>query len=267
MKYDHAHWGWMLAADFFLGGTGGGLLVVTGVLDVVLSRPVPPFAVGLVAALLIGSGSGLLLLELGRPLQGWRVFINPRAILTIGAWMMLLALACAAAYASFGLPFLPWSGIVPLRWASAVGGIIFGLGISTYTGVLLGRMKGRGLWSGPGVAVLFVLSALSTGMAALILIALATGGAAPMAESGVLASLLALQALLWPLYLYVKTSAGTVYEVAPARRWLMGDRALLFWVGIWVVGLVAPLMLSFAGGPIASPAAALAVLMGGIVMR
>ena len=268
MKYEHAHWGWMLAADFFLGGTGGGLLIAAAVLDLVLGQPVQFLAMGLAAAVMIGGGSGLLLLELGRPLQGWRVFLNPRAILTIGALLMLLALGCAVAYASFGLPFLPWSGLVLLRQVVAAGGLVSGVGIATYTGILLGRMKGRGLWSGPALVGLFLLSALSTGMSALALIDAVSGvTVATELTTAPLAIVLGLQLVLWPVFLYVKASSGSVYEVGPAVRWISGDRAVAFWGGVWALGLALPLALLLAGGPAATVLAPVAVLAGGLIMR
>ncbi len=268
MKYEHAHWGWMLGTDFFLAGSGSGLLIAAGSLDLFAGHPAPFLPVGLTAAVLIGAGALLLVLELGRPFQSWRVFTNPRALLTLGAWMMLSAIGCAVIYASFGLPWLPWSNWSWLRLVVAAAVLVLGAGISTYPGLFLGRMKGRGFWSGPGIVVLFLLSALTTGAALLSLIAVAASDAGIAAAlPPVLAMLLVLQAVLWPVYLYVKVSGGTIHEARAARRWLRGDRAVAFWGGVLSLGLVVPLLLLWVGSSIAFVLASLAILAGGVTMR
>jgi len=42
---------------------------------------------------------------------------------------------------------------------------------------------------------------------------------------------LALQAILWLMYLYVKRTGGTKPEAVAALRWLIGSNALGFWLG------------------------------------
>jgi protein NrfD len=267
MKYEHSHWGWMLAADLFLGGAGGGLLVIAAGGELFLGIRAPA-ATGLTAAVLLTLGASLLVLELGRPLQSWRVFLNPRALLTVGAWMMLLGIGFGPVYASFGVPVFPWSSMTVLRLAAAAGCLLCGLGVSTYSGIFLGKMKGRSFWSGPGLTALFVLSALTTGAAALDVIcyALPAGGESHFLP-GLMTLLLALQGVLWPAYVVVRASSGTLHEAQAARRWLMGDKAAAFWVGIFGLGILVPFLLAGVGREPAMALADATALLGGLVMR
>ncbi len=269
MKYEHSHWGWMLAADFYLGGIGGGMLSILAVQDLFLGSAPTYFLLPLLAAAGPALGSALLILELGRPLQAWRVFLNPRAILAVGAWLMLLSIAFGVILSSFGIAVLPWSQWVPVRHLVAFVCLALGLGISTYTGLLLGKMQGRSFWSGPGLALLFLLSAISTSAAAYGLFAAALGDPisrqAPLVMSN--AMFLALQLIFWMLYVGVKATSGGVDEVRAALRWTRGDRALAFWAGVIGLGLTVPIVFFIFGSDLMVVLGNLAVLVGGLLMR
>ena len=67
-------WGWPIAGYLFLGGLGGGMMVLSTMADLFFDMG-DIFAVGnFIAAILVALGSGMLILELGRPTQFWRVF-------------------------------------------------------------------------------------------------------------------------------------------------------------------------------------------------
>ena len=52
-----------------------------------------------------------------------------------------------------------------LSWVN----VPLGIGVAVYTGILLGAMPSRPLWNSPILALLFLVSALSTGIAVIIL--------------------------------------------------------------------------------------------------
>ena len=110
MKQKDNTWGWMLAVDFFFAGMGGVMLLIAGITDLFLGAGRTSLLANILAFVFIGIGAGLLILELGRPLQAWRVFTSPKAILTIGAWCMLAAIGFGVLYVSFAIPAFPWSG-------------------------------------------------------------------------------------------------------------------------------------------------------------
>lgn len=268
MSHRHDTWGWMLAVDFFFAGMGGAMLCIAGIADLFGHQPgISPWG-HFLGPLCVAAGACFLLIELGRPFQGWRVFMNPKAILTFGAWNMLIAILGGLWYASFSLAGLPWTGSLALRRVLAVICLLAGFIVATYPGVLLGRHKSRPFWMGTGMMVLFCLSSFVTGFAAHLLCGQATGGAGGLLDifASIIAVLLALQLVFWPVYLWIKTSGATRWEAEAARRWLQGDLAGAFKYGFLLLGTLVPLLLFLLPGSWDALGAAL-VLLGGLIMR
>lgn len=271
MSQKHDVWGWMLAVDFFFAGMGGGMLVIVGLLDLFVGDGRTSLLGNVLGPVFIGIGSSLLILELGRPFQALRVFVNPKAILTAGAWFMSFAITFGLVYASFGIDQFFWSSWVFARKVIAVLCFITGLVVATYPGILLGRHKGRPFWHGPGIMILFLLSSLVTGFAAH---SLAGFVFPPSTLTDVLgmfpkftAGLLAFQLLLWFGYIWVKKSGGTTAEAIATQRWINGDLSASFQYGFLLLGTLAPLVLSlFSSASLQAVGAAL-VLLGGAIMR
>jgi protein NrfD len=270
MKHKEDTWGWMLAVDFFFAGMGGAMLVINGIADLFLGPGSVSLLGMILAPVCIAVGASLLILELGRPFRAWRVFMNPKAILTVGAWCMLLAIGLGFIYASFGFQVFPWSGASALRQMAASLGAIFGLVVATYPGILLGRHKARPFWTGPGMMVLFLTSSLATGSAALLLSGLITPPQTSGLQAilpGLAAGLLAFQLLLWPAYLWMKRSGTTDREAKATDQWIKGKYARGFWGGILLAGTLLPLICLLVGGAVFQAIGALLVLVGGLFIR
>jgi formate-dependent nitrite reductase membrane component NrfD len=270
MKHKDDTWGWMLAVDFFFAGMGGAMLLIAGIIDLFPGAGKTSLLGNFLAPVFIAVGAGLLILELGRPLQAWRVFMNPKAILTIGAWNMLLAIGFGLAYASFGIAALPWSGWVLARKVLALLGAVFGLVVATYPGILLGRHKSRPFWSGAGMVVLFLASSLVTGTAAHLLSGLILPPASMdvlAALPGLAAGLLGFQLLLWPVSLWIKSSGTTDREAQAAKRWISGDLSLVYWIGFLLAGTLAPLVFILLAGNVFKGIGGILILLGGLLMR
>ena len=270
MKHKEATWGWMLAVDFFFAGMGGGMLLIAGIADLFLGAGRTSVFGNFLAPVFIGIGASLLILELGCPLQAWRVFVNPKAILTIGAWCMLLAIGFGFAYASFGIPAFPWSGWVVLRKILTILCALFGLVVAAYPGVLLGRHKARPFWTGPGMMVLFLVSSLATGGAAHLLSGLVLPPQADELQGalpGLLAGLLVFQLLLWPTYVWVKRSGTTDREASAAYLWIKGEFSQGYLLGILLFGTLLPLFLLLVPDVAMMALGAGLVLIGGLFIR
>lgn len=268
-------WGWPVAGYLFLGGLGGGMVIVSTVADLFFGQG-RMFASGnFVAAVLVGLGSALLIFELGRPFQFWRVFSRQKAIMTVGAWLLGLLMLCSVAYGSFWLSFLPWYGFDVLRLILAWVNLLLGAGVVAYTGVLLGSMKARPFWNSPALPVLFLVSGLSTGVAAQSLLA----GLWPwdgiesdlvMVESFLRASdgsLLVLEVFVLMVYVLMMRTVAPECASRSAETWLTGHRMLPFWGGLVGLGLIGPLLLYALGQGAMLILAPLAVLIGGLILR
>lgn len=270
MKHKENTWGWMLAADFFFAGMGGGVLLIAGIIELFIGEGRTSLLGNFLAPACIAAGAGLLILELGRPFQAFRVFLNPKAILTIGAWSMLMAIGFGFVYASFGIETLPWSGWIVVRKVAAGLMAVFGLVVATYPGILLGRHKARPSWTGIGIMILFLTSSLVTGTAGLVLSSLVVAPAVPGIESGLAflgAGLLGVQLIFWPAYLWIKASGTTQREAAAVQRWIKGQFSGAFMIGIMVAGTAAPLILFLIPGEASRAVGAVLVLIGGLLVR
>ncbi len=270
MKHNEDTWGWMLAVDFFFAGMGGGMLVVAGVADWLFGAGQISWLGALLGPVFIGLGAGFLILELGKPLRAWRVFMNPKAILTFGAWFMLLAIGAGFIYASFFFDFFPWSASESGRGFFAFASALCGLVVAGYPGVLLGRHKARPFWTGPGIMVLFLLSSLLTGMAAQLLCSLIVSPASVetmIVLNMLVIILLVLQLLLWPVYIWMKQSGTTEREGKAAQKWFKGEKSLLFWGGLVLAGSLLPAVLFAFQSLFSISAAAILAICAGVLMR
>ncbi|EAT16895.1 polysulfide reductase NrfD [Desulfuromonas acetoxidans] len=271
MSEKHQAWGWMLAVDFFFAGMGGAMLVIAAIIDLFIAPNQVSLLGNILGPLCMCVGCGFLILELGRPMQAWRVFMNPKAILTFGAWTMTIAIISGFAYASFGIKssLIFWNEGDFLRHLLALVNIVTGLVVATYPGVLLGRHKGRPFWVGPGVMGLFLLSSMVTGLAlhCLCAIVVPVEGSVLSSLPKVIAALLLVQALMWVGYLWIKASGTTAAESASAKRWINGDLAKGFKIYFMLIGTVVPMILFLTPIAFFHGLAALMVLFGGVMMR
>jgi formate-dependent nitrite reductase membrane component NrfD len=270
MSQKHETWGWMLAVDFFFAGMGGGMLVIAGLADLFLGEGMTSVLGNFAAPIGVALGACLLVLELGRPFQSWRVFMNPKAILTFGAWCMLFSIGAGFILATFGIASLPWSGLAAARKFFALVSVIFGLVVATYPGVLLARHKARPFWTGSGIMGLFLISSLATGAAAHIFCGIILPAASPTVLTALpwlAAILLALQLILWIGYVWIKYTGTTDREAAAAKRWISGPYAGAFKGGLLFAGSLLPLILLLMSSDAFKAIGALLVLLGGVIMR
>lgn len=186
------HFRWFIILYFFIGGIGGGALMLAGLLRM-FGRTEDRAYIQIASALALASAviSGILLIvDLSSPLRFWHMVIQNHTLLPMfkwwspmsdGVWILLAfsAFAFGAALQAF----------VHERWfpqriaritrvvtrpafviAGAVGGIVSGLTLAGYTGILLAATN-RPVWSDSAwLGVVFLFSAVSTSMAALLLL-------------------------------------------------------------------------------------------------
>jgi formate-dependent nitrite reductase membrane component NrfD len=268
-------WGWPIPGYLFLGGLGGGMVIVSSASDLFWSAG-KEFAIGsLVAAGVLALGCILLLLDLGRPLQFWRVLSRQKAVMTAGAWMLGVLIITCILYFSFWLNFTPWSDLIWSRHAFAWLNLILGLGVCIYTGILLGSMKARPFWNTPVLPILFLVSGISTGIAGQALLVGLWPSTGP-ANVGAIHSLLRAIDLgliffeLVIIFIYVLMMG--LYNGKDARRvtisWLTGVQKWLFWVGLIGLGLLFPGVFYFVADRGAGVVLTSAfVLAGGFILR
>ena len=204
---------------------------------------------------------------------------------TLGAYALvvctLLAVLLACVWASL-LPRVPYAVFA----AASVFMLVIAMVVMTYTGLLLKGLRAVALWDSVWLPVLFVLSALSCGIA-LVAIACQFTGASRLFERTlrhlfaadavfIVLEALAAAALVLSVWLAAREgwpSGTAAAAVGSLEALLAGEVSRVFWIAFVGVGLAAPLAVELVSlrSRRASWAVALLtsafVLAGGLAMR
>lgn len=250
----------------FLGGLAGGTLAIAALADLVPGARERFRQISRVAAYLtpplIAVGGLFLTFHLGKPERGFAFplfFTNYQSWLTIGGWIIGAFVPLSVAYAA------AWYFAFGRRTRLFLAAVNLPLGVlmALYTGFLLSATwvvpGGRWfvpLWDSRFLPVLFLLSGLSTALAACGLALLVAGrwgwrgvGAAPYDETWATAkaaSWAGVAAILaegtWVYLFLASLAAGTLGQQLVFDLVIRGGLAPWFWGGFVATGLVAPLL-------------------------
>jgi formate-dependent nitrite reductase membrane component NrfD len=149
----------------------------------------------------------------------------------------------------------------------ALANVVLGAGLGIYTGILLGSLGARPLWSSAILGPLFLVSGLSTGAAFMMLYALKDEER--VAFGRVDMGLIAVELLLIGLWLTGLATGGAATRAA-AGVVLGGPYTTAFWTLVVAVGLLAPLgaeWLELRHKEVPGRLAAVLVLAGGFALR
>ncbi|MDH3597781.1 MAG: polysulfide reductase NrfD, partial [Rhodospirillales bacterium] len=174
---------------------------------------------------------------------------------SIGTWLLSVTVVVSVVYAYTFLrdaPGLPNEMRYPLRRKLSSLAVPLGIATAVYTGILLGAMPSRPFWNSPIVALLFLVSALSTGIAGTLLIRALFHASNPDPETGknfsrsgyllTAADVLLIGFELMIIFLFIMYAHLTIGSVKEAVSVILfgGDLAPLFWLGVVVIGLLIP---------------------------
>jgi len=291
-------WGWWIIGYFFLGGIAAGAYFLATLIDLLGSSEDRPLArIGYVIALpLIVICGVFLTLDLHRPERFWHMLFKSEVVhdaltqgwpttgagwrtmagapllkywspMSMGSWALTFFGLCAA----LSLVGSQWPGgkierILRLSWFGkliAVLGCVSGFFVAAYTGALLSATN-QPIWSDTvWIAPVFLTSAASTGIAAMLLLMhrrkIAQGSLERLEKADIW--VLALELLFFVLFL---ASIGA--WLLPVLR---SPHGLVLIVGTLLLGLLAPLAVHLRLGLIGrwETVAAVLVLVGGFMLR
>ena len=183
--------------------------------------------------------------------------------MSIGSWVLALCIIASIIYAYTFLDkeSAPGDDMSRLREALAWIGVPLGIAVAIYTGVMLGAMPSRPFWNSPVLALLFLISSLSTGVAGILLLRTLFGkhqeAPAGKASSGdsksvnratyLLASsdVLLIGFEILAIFLFIMFAHLTIGNQAQAVEVILpgGDLATMFWVGVVLIGLLLPVLI------------------------
>jgi protein NrfD len=289
---DSPEWGWLIVVYFFLGGIAGGAAFLSGLLDLLgdrIDRRMTRIGY-LIALVAIIIGGPLLVIDLTRPERFWHMvwksdtggpMFKYYSAISLGVWLIMafvifVGLAVITSFVESRTsdvgstdrlttdgspqgtrPTTVWSKII------ALGCILTGSALAGYTGLVLTGTN-RPLWGDTAlITLLFLLSGISAGGAAMILFGWRQGHLGTVRwieQMEAYSSILELIVLA-----IIAATIWSVVRVVWSGAW---GAVLLFGVG--VLGIVAPIVLYArprALGTATIPIAALLVLIGGFLLR
>jgi formate-dependent nitrite reductase membrane component NrfD len=277
-------WGWEVPVYLFLGGWVAGSMILSGVLsrrgrspgDGCVCHVLPWFSL-----VLLSLGMGALFLDLEHRLYVWRMYLTlqPGSPMSWGGWILILVypVLLLGALASIPADLLSrWPAVAGLaarlRNPGAAGrlgtvGIVAGVALGIYTGILLSSLGARPLWASGVLGPLFLVSGLSTGAAFAHLIARNPDERSALLRADNL--FLLTELVLIGLFLIGLLTASAVHASAAALL-LGGPYTAVFWVFVVGLGILLPLTLQWlmASHRIAHTVVApLLVMLGGLALR
>ena len=237
-------WGPLIAWYLFLAGASAGAFLTAAFVEAkypdsnkmrIAGRIIAPVFLGLgLLMLMIDAEAGL-----HNPLRFFWLISNPGSVMTLGVYFICVFMPVALVSALLEVLKKP----VP-KWLTWVG-IVFAFAVAAYTGFLLGVVKAFPLWNNAVLPILFVVSALSAGLAATSLVGLLVDRERfeqmwLIKKSHVILSAIEMVVLATML---VIVSAGSVEGAASVYSLVAGQYAPAFWGGIVLLGLVAPFII------------------------
>ncbi len=277
-------WGVIIGLYLFLAGLGGGAYAASAYLRLKMPDCVHMIRYGrVIAPVCVIVGLVLLMVDatagFHNPLRFALLLTNFGSVMTWGVVFLALFVVIALVVAVMDL--LGRGLKVPV-WLD-VAGAVLGICVCVYTGCLLGVAKTFPLWNNALLPVLFLVSAVSTGMSAVLLAAIVgaprefdrvTGFKKfhfflPVAELFLVASLL-----------FVTASNAESAGAASVANLMSGNCAVAFWLVFILIGLIVPTVIEWRvlffssvkeeespGGHLASGVSDVCILIGGCALR
>jgi formate-dependent nitrite reductase membrane component NrfD len=161
--------GWPIAVYFFLTGSLAGLYITSVIATLMKKEEWQPIAkIGAVGAVvLLMTAPVLLIIDLHQPFRFWHLFVymNPTSPLTWGSIFLTLDAVVCVVYAYYVI-----QGNTKMARAWGLGGLPIAIAGHGYTGFFLALSKARAFWNTALNPALFMVSAMVSGLAVLIVL-------------------------------------------------------------------------------------------------
>ncbi|MCX5861503.1 MAG: NrfD/PsrC family molybdoenzyme membrane anchor subunit [Desulfomonile sp.] len=246
-------WGWMIVAYLFLAGAGSGAFIAAVACDLLApdwSKALAK-AGSLAAGPLVAIGTACLVLDLEAGLwEPWRqIYLvgNLTSMISWGVIVLSFFIPVALLYGA-ALNEISFVGRLAGKYVRhlEIVGSFLALATAAYTGVLIAVVNGVPFWNTPMMPVLFLASAMSTGLAVAMI------GAAIMDISTIRTLsnfalghviFLAVEALVLMLFVFMSLTRSTEAAISAAML-ISGVLSPYFWVLVVILGIFVPFVLS-----------------------
>jgi formate-dependent nitrite reductase membrane component NrfD len=251
-----------IAFAFFLGGIAGGLFLVSAYFDNLLGI--------FIAFLLTGLMGASYMMHLTHPMRFWRMISKPGTSWIARGFTFIMLFGLFTIITMILMQWAPDATAAITTFKVLAG--IFAFAQSIYTGFAVSYVSAIKVWNTAIVPVLFVTCGLTGGMAILLAVMMGQdSGDIAMLENIIRVVLVAL-AIIIGVYLWNTTYSSTAAKDA-IKRLIGGSLAPLFWVGVFLFGIVIPVVISLATIGSEEPAAGLMItavvseIIGGLALR
>jgi len=246
-------WGPLVAWYLFLAGAGAGAYMMATIASYMGARYQPIARIGVfLGAPLVIAGSLLLIMDLGKPTRFLLAFLNPQSsMISIGIILITVFIILGVTHIAV-LLLMKKAGLA-LRVLGTINAL-FALAVACYTGMLLGMANAIPFWNTSILPVLFLMSALSTGIGAIMLTIGLWRWIRPTRtaarQDSIVRSVHLLSKVDIPiisveilsLFFLLSIMATTKSVAAISANYLIsGSYALTFWLGVVIIGLIVPL--------------------------
>ena len=238
-------WGPIISWYLFLAGLGAGAFITSAFLGwrhpeatsmQKMGRIIAPIAVAVgLVLLMVDAEAGL-----HNPIRFFYLLMNPGSVMMWG--VVFLGLFMVVAIAAFVLDRL--NRRIP-NWLE-IAGVVLAVCVAIYTGALLGVCKTYPLWNNALLPILFLVSALSSGAASVLMVAVVRH-ADEFIRVGVLKKfhfcLPIIELVLIASLCFITANDASGAGAASVAKLIAGTYAPAFWVLLVIVGLVLPTVL------------------------
>lgn len=251
-----------IAFAFFLGGISGGLYMAASYFDSLLGQ--------FVAWLLALSMGISYMIHLSKPLRFWRMFMKPGTSWIARGFIFIMLFI---GLTTIQLILSQWApGATAAITTFTILAAIFAFAQSIYTGFAVSYVSAIKIWNSAIVPILFVTCGLTGGLAILLAIMLGGDQAQLVALENVIRVVLIVLAVIIGVYLWNTTYSSTAARDAIGRL-VGGSLAPLFWIGVFLFGILIPIAISigtyFAGEASSGLliTAVVSEIIGGLALR
>ena len=283
----HHDWGLPVAIDLFAAGMGAAAFLVAVMADLAGSKKFTSIRLtgAIIAPWPAILGVLLLVVDLGRPLRFWEMILkrgdglsiappylmfNPGSAMSWGTWILTLFVIISLIYLIVSIIAIPFSwGEIATKTIGIIG-LPFALLVTTYTGVLISATS-NALWSNYLLPLVFVSSAVVTGIAAIVCI-LAILKMLKLLEEDFIPGLEKLNGVMILVLLASLVLFIVLGIMQPQMLTLIASAKLgiMFWLFAVILGILIPLMFSFKKEGNAAGTSfiiSLLILLGGFFLR
>lgn len=278
-------WHWPISVYLFLGGLSAGLLFFAAVVNLMNKEKDYPAVVKqamIIPPIALSLGLIALVYDLKHPLYVWQLYMTIRieSPMSWGAWVLLVTTPL-----SFMWVISYWTELFPkwrINWAwldtlekflkdnrryMAMAFIPLSIILGIYTGILLSAFNARPLWNNAILGPLFLVSGLSTGAAAILLIAKTAQERHLFSKIDIILIIIELGLII---HMLMGMYAGSEVQLEAMRLLVGGEFTLMFFGFVVILGLLVPVALEISevfGYKIPVILPAILILIGGLVFR